>query len=139
VIDRAAPQYRARILAIRFGCNRRTTQEGRTIQRGARYEIRVNFCIKESSSPMLSSDVTYLGIIRDVGGVLDAERRLVRWPPLASKKYACFLLLHELGHIILCEERFGGRMVGHGSRGEESQCDEFALGKLASVVPVLGE
>ena len=42
-----------KLRTIEFGCNTKTTQEGRTVQRGKFYDIRINFCLKNLNSLIL--------------------------------------------------------------------------------------
>jgi hypothetical protein len=49
-----------KIKVIRFGCNLNTTQEGRTVQRGNFYDIRINFCLRGLKSKLLSDQNDYI-------------------------------------------------------------------------------
>lgn len=120
-----------KIASVRFGCNAKTTQEGRMVQRGARYQVRINFCLNDGCSPILSSATPYRKTIERFGGTFLSEKTL--WEPEGARLYAYFLLLHEIAHIAYCEEFHGGRLEGHGSPKEESWCDQYANRILASL------
>jgi len=112
--------------AVRFGCNTKTTQEGRTVQRGKQYEIRINFCLKNNQTKLLSDERSYQHTVQRFGGTIDKETGLITWFPAGARLYAFYLLLHEIGHVAYCERFKEGRLEGHGSPTEESWCDEFA-------------
>lgn len=125
-----SPSSLAVIMGIRFGCNTKTTQEGRIVQRGGRYEIRINFCLKNNRSRLLSAKKTYQRTIDYFGGKIDRETGLIVWSPESAKRYAFYLLFHEIAHAVYCEQFKGGKLEGHGSPTEESWCDEYAAGAL---------
>jgi hypothetical protein len=120
----------AAVCSIRFGCNTKTTQEGRMVQRGKRYEIRVNFCLKNNQSRLLSRARSYKHTILEFGGHIDEETALITWSLENAKRYAFYLLLHEIAHVAYCEKFNEGRLEDHGSPAEESWCNEFATNAL---------
>lgn len=123
----------AAVSAIRSGCNAKTTQEGRTVQRGKQYEIRINFCFKNNQSRLLSSDKDYLRAIQGFGGQIDQITSLITWSPHNAQLYAFYLLLHEVAHVAYCERFSQGKLVGHGSPTEEAWCDEYVAGLLGQL------
>jgi hypothetical protein len=120
----------ALVAVIRFGCNTKTTQEGRTVQRGNQYEIRINFCLRSNRSRLLSAESNYQRTIERFGGKIDNEAGLIVWSPDGAKLYGFYLLLHEIAHAVYCERFKEGKLEGHGSPTEESWCDEYAAGAL---------
>ena len=124
------PSLLAAVSVIRFGCNTKTTQEGRTVQRGNQYEIRINFCLRINRSRLLSSEKTYERTIQSFGGQIDKGANLITWPTGGAKRYAYYLLLHEVAHVAYCERFKEGRLEGHGSPTEEAWCDKYASDNL---------
>lgn len=115
-----------KIALLRFGCNTKTDQEGRTVQRGNSYEIRINFCLRNFNTLILSDDSKYLNQISRFGGKIDFDSRCITWKKEKAQSYAFFILFHELGHIEYCEKFSGGSMEGRGSHKEEQWCNNFA-------------
>jgi hypothetical protein len=68
-----APSLLIAVASIRFGCNTKTTQEGRTVQRGNQYEIRINFFLKNNKSKLLSTERSYQRTVEGFGGKIDKE------------------------------------------------------------------
>jgi len=123
-----------RIQCIRFGCNTKTTQEGRTVQRGKTFEVRVNFCLWNFQTRLLSKNKSYLGFIARFGGKINREAGTITWNVEAAKRYALFILLHEIGHVVYCEQFSNGVIKGQrGDRTEEQWCDNFALRGLKTL------
>jgi len=116
-----------RIRHVRFGCNTKTTQEGRIVQKGRFYDIRINFCLNGSRTLILSEQKEYLNNISKFGGRIELSERFVYWKEDDAKRYGIFLLLHEIGHIKYCESRLGGKMQGKTTNAEEQYCDNFAF------------
>ncbi len=119
-----------RIKSIRFGCNNKTTQEGRLIQYGHYYDIRINFCLNNMRSLILSEGKKYLDQIKYFGGIVDLSKRHIIWKLDNAKKYMLFLVFHELGHIIYCDTFLNGKMESRSSSAEEHWCDKYALEKV---------
>ena len=121
-------QVLEKILKIRFGCNWKTTQEARLVQRGKNYDIRINFSLKDYKSPILSDKKDWIRTIEKFGGVLDPPRNLVSWSIANAKRYSLFLLFHEVGHIAYYIKYFDGRHANNkGSSVEERWCEKYAL------------
>lgn len=117
-----------RISKIHFGCNRKTTQEARLVQRGAHFDIRINFCLMDYRSPILSDKKDWVKTIEKFGGKLDLPSKTVIWSLPSAKSYAFFLLLHEVGHIAYCEKHFEGKITNKkGSSAEEKWCEIYAF------------
>lgn len=86
----------------------------------------------------VSASVPWISIIsmrnRDVtrcGGRPDLANRRVEWSGAAASKYARFILLHEIGHIVYMR-RIGECELAEkdGGNDEERFCDEWAWGAL---------
>ncbi len=117
-----------KISSIRFGCNTKTTQEGRIVQRGALYDIRINFCLNNLRSLLLSNKKRYLDIIRKFGGDVDLNSNLINWKLYDAKRYTVFILLHEIGHLVFYEKHMQGQPMGSiGSKAEEQWCENYAM------------
>ena len=119
----------AKLRTIEFGCNRRTTQEGRIVQRGRFYEIRINFCLNNCTSLILSDDRPYIEQIERWGGLVDRRTRLITWKFADARRYALFLLFHEIGHLVYAEQHLAGTLEGRTSKSEEMWCDTYAMKK----------
>ncbi len=123
-----------KISKIRFGCNLKTTQEARLVQRGEKFEIRINFCLKEYRSPIITDKKDWLQTIEKFGGKPDPKRNTVQWSLESAKKYSLFLLMHEIGHIVYCFKHFGGKLTNRkGSSTEEKWCEDYALNKINKI------
>ena len=124
-----------KINVLEFGCNRKTTQLGRTVQlANGVYNIRVNFCLKNFTSIVLSEGHYYIEPVEQCGGVIDLTTRLVQWTSLSAKKFGFFILLHEIGHICYAEhilERQSWEKKAGGN--EEKWCDNFARDNLTKI------
>lgn len=130
----------ARIAHIRFGCNQKTTQEGRTMQRGSQFDIRINFCVKFNQGLLLSAKSDYTKIVLRCGGKVDLRNNMIVWTSGGAKLYTAFILLHEIGHIVYCETYAGGYF--HANRpatNEERWCDDFALNLLPRAAEILSQ
>lgn len=126
-----AESVAAKIARIRFGCNQKTTQEGRTVQRGPRFDIRINFCVKSNQGLLLSTRSDYAKILARCGGKIDHRNNMVVWTTRGARLYAAFILLHEIGHVVYSESYAGGQFNGsRPANNEERWCDEYALSLL---------
>jgi mRNA-degrading endonuclease RelE of RelBE toxin-antitoxin system len=119
-----------KIRTIEFGCNIKTTQEGRTVQKGKLYDIRINFCLKNFNSLVLSDDKKYIDQIKSFSGMVDKESRLITWKLADAKRYVLFLLFHEIGHVIYSEHYAKNKLSGPTSKIEEQWCDGYAMQKI---------
>ncbi len=129
-----APALLSRVRAIHFGWNGRTTQEGRIVQHGAFFEIRINFTVEGERSRLLRSDARWLRGVTRCGGFASAESGWVSWPAGSAEQYCSFLILHELAHAVYAQSRTHGAIVGWGGASqEESFCDEWALSRVGPV------
>ncbi len=126
-----APELREAVRSVRFGCSRHTTQEGRVVQRGQSFEVRINFCLRENRTRALSASRSWLDAVTACGGVHDSSSGQVVWSKAAAAKYAAFLLFHEVAHLVYMR-RSGATALGFnsGAREEERFCDEWAMGTL---------
>lgn len=120
----------SKIRTIVFGCNTKTTQEGRTVQRGRFYDIRINFCLKNFNTLILSDEKKYIDQIKSFTDSVDKKTRLITWRLDDAKRYALFLLLHEIGHVIYSEHYSPSKLKGPSSKAEEQWCDHYAMQKI---------
>ena len=125
---------REKIKQIRFGCNIKTTQEAKLTKRGQFYDIRINFCLNNCRSLILSDDKLYYQQVERFGGKIDFSTRYIFWDSQGAKRYTCFLIFHEVGHVLYCEQRFGGRLSKKGSPEEEKWCDNYAINCLDNLL-----
>ena len=125
------PELAGVVSAVRFGCNHRTKREGRIVQRGKRYEIGINFCLRDGSSRLLNSGESWLKWIKMCGGRPRIDDKVVLWDENTAARYAAFILLHEMAHIVyyLRHSRFDLNRW-KGSPEEEKFCDEWAARSL---------
>lgn len=118
------------ITEVRFAYNGKTTQEGRMVKRGRLYEIRVNFCLMDTGgclqSRMLCDKKRYVGEVTRYGGQPDPRTKVIRWDLEHAKRYAYYVLLHEIGHVVYLERYVGSRPVGKAHSKEETWCDGFS-------------
>jgi len=123
-----------RLRAIHFGWNQRTSQEGQVAQRDDdSFEIRVNFTVADGESRVLRDDAPWIKSVRLCGGTADLRTGVVTWPPGTPERYAAFLLLHELAHVVYAIRMNDGLIEGSRSPGaEERFCDEWALARTPS-------
>jgi len=122
------PQIKQRISTLRFRHNAQTTQEGTTRRIGDSYEVTVNFCLKNYRSRILNvKNKKYLNEKKRFGGSIDLENREVRWSPSNAKRYATFLLLHEIGHVAYYEKYLDLRTDNGSTKKEEDWCDTFSV------------
>jgi len=129
--EEVAPGLPQLVRSVRFGCNHRTTQEGRVVQRGESFEVRVNFCPKDNRTRILRSSRSWLLHAKKCGGVPDLESGAVTWSRDSARRYAVFLLLHELAHVVYMR-RIGSREFDEKSGGESEErfCDDWAEAAL---------
>lgn len=116
-----------RVRSIHFGWNARTTQEGRVVERGSAFDIRVNFTIRGGRSPVRSFARGWVEPVTKCGGVIDAAAGVVQWSVSDAARYCSFIVLHELAHVVYGRERADGRLTARNSTREEAFCDEWAL------------
>lgn len=127
-----APDILERIAWVRFGCSTRTGQEGRVVERGTRYDIRIDFCPHESGDGVLftrrlSERREWTEPVRSLGGRFDPGTPTVIWSVESAARYAVFLLLHEVAHIVFNVSRRGGFCGTSRDPAEEVWCDSFAM------------
>jgi hypothetical protein len=123
-----------KIRSIRFGCNIKTTQEGRTVQHGKVFDIRINFCLNKMRSLILSSDQSYIKQIHAFGGVVDSSTGTITWKLPDAKRYTLYLLLHEIGHIVFSEKYTENTLKGRSSLSEEQWCDNYAVTRINGLI-----
>lgn len=121
------PKLTGLVRAVRCGCNWSTGQEGRIVRGGGEFTVRLNFCVRDGSSPVLSVRESWLRPVRFCGGEPDLSSRQVRWSKADAARYASFILLHEIAHIVYMlkhdERKFAG---AKGSPSEEAFCNAWA-------------
>lgn len=115
-----------RIRKIHFGCNQQTTQEARIVERGSSFEIRINFCLKEGKTKLLSEKREWYDLVELCGGKIDKQCRIVTWKPDTARTYTGFLIAHEIAHIAYAEQNGQSGFGGKSSASEEAWCELFA-------------
>jgi len=120
-----------RILYIRFGFSGNSTHAGRMVCRGSRsYRIRVNFCPKRVEgrlqSPVVCRQKGYLDGVRRCGGKPDLATKTIDWDLENAKRYAFYVLLHEIGHVVYAEKDLPGSGTFRPSPKEEDWCDNYS-------------
>lgn len=126
-----------KIRVIKFGCNTKTTQEGRIVKRGKFYDIRINFCLNNKRSLILSEKKKYIEEIRRFGGSVDFETRFVTWQLSDAKLYTFYILFHEISHIIFCENYLDGQLGGKKIISEEQWCDKYSMMLVKKIEKIL--
>jgi len=112
---------------ITFGYNKKTTQEGRTVQRGDVFDIRINFCVDiHCRSKLLMTTKSYLRDIELFGGQVNLKEKIITWDRVGVKKYTLFILCHEIAHIIYANQN-GINFDIKSSKKEERWCDDYAI------------
>ena len=122
------------VLYIRFGLSAKTSRIGRMVKRGRHYSIRVNFCLNKVKghlqSPLAFDEKRYIENIRNCGGKPNLTTRTIDWSLEDAKRYAYYILLHEIGHIIYTEKGLPGAVSSGYRRGfpkEEEWCDNYSM------------
>lgn len=125
----AVPELRSQLRSVRFGCNTKTTQEGRISQRDLEvFEIRVNFCLEGDRSPVFgrTSVAWWRRKVVSFGGALDPERNTVLWTDATAARYTMFILFHEIAHVVYMRRHGAAEFEGYGGGDEERFCDDWA-------------
>lgn len=123
-----------RLAKLHFGCNQQTTQEARIITRGNKIDVRINFCPKDGKTRLLSEKREWREIIKFCGGSIDKKDDSVLWTAEAAKRYAIFLIAHEIAHIIYAARNGSNRFTdSKSSATEETWCDSFAKSILVKL------
>lgn len=120
------PEILPRVRKIHFGCNQQTTQEARIVGRGSSLEIRINFCLKEGKTKLLSEKREWCDLVEFCGGKIDKQCRTVAWKPDTARAYTGFLLAHEIAHVAYAERNGQSGFSGKSSASEEAWCESFA-------------
>ncbi|GBC59925.1 hypothetical protein DENIS_0867 [Desulfonema ishimotonii] len=121
------PEITDKIRVIRFGCNTKTTQEGRIVKQGRVYDIRINFCLNNNRSLILSDRKKYIKEIKQFGGSPDFKSGFITWKLNDAKRYSFYILFHEIGHIAFCEKYLNGNQGTKNSSAEEQWCNNFSM------------
>lgn len=103
------------------------------MQRGDCYDFGINFCLKSLSSIILSNGNAYISQIKMFASCVDRVGGLVNWKVHEAKRYALFLLFHEIGHIVCSESHLLIKMTVPASRIEEQWRDRYAM-KILEIV-----
>jgi hypothetical protein len=135
VIQCILPEILPRIRKIHFGCNRQTTQEARIIGRSGNFEIRINFCLKEGKTKLLSEKRNWCDLVEACGGKIDKRQREVIWEPAAARTYTGLLIAHEVAHVAYAEKNGQSHFTGKTSASEEAWCDSFAKDVVGRLMP----
>jgi len=116
----------SRLKSLHFGCNRKTTQEARLVERGNSVELRLNFWTESGQSRVLAMTRQWLDPVRRAGGILTADG-FVEWPAGSARRYGAFLLAHEIAHLVYARDHGSlGAMGRKSSPQEERWCDRWA-------------
>lgn len=123
---------------IRFGFSGKSTHAGRTFRRGTSTRIRVNFCVKkvgtDLQSPIVCTDGRYLEGVRRCGGRPDLNTGTITWDAASAKRYALYVLLHEIGHVIYAERGLAGSQSARSTAREEDWCDGYSARLIARII-----
>jgi hypothetical protein len=119
-----------KIISLTFGCNQSAWIEGRARKRGKRWDVRINFCLKGDESPLLSNNKLYLAELKNFGANVDFQKQVIRWPRGAAKRYALYVLIHELAHIWYSENKDTTEISFSRKNDLEKWCNEFSMKKL---------
>ena len=115
---------------IRFGCSGNSTHTGRMRRRGSSYRIRVNFCLKtvdgQFQSPLACETKGFLENVKRHGGRPDLSTRIITWDFESARRYAMYVLLHEIGHVVYAESNLPGSMSHRQISREEQWCDSYS-------------
>jgi len=128
--DYVAPEVWRAIDYIRFGFSAKSNRAGRMVTHGRRYSIRVNFCPRRAQegleSPIVCNDRPYLQNVRRYGGKLDLASNTIKWDMKNARRYAFYVLLHEIGHVDYAEKDLPGANCRHSDPREEDWCDNYS-------------
>lgn len=111
----------------------RTAVRGLTAFRRKGVIIRINFWTWRRRTPIASHWPTELPFIRSLGGTIDAESGMVIWTGDSARRFALFILLHEISHLMFKLSYPRAGVMSGGNPFEETWCDEKAkelLGRL---------
>jgi hypothetical protein len=107
------------------------------VTRGKSYRIRVNFCPKSVEgrleSPLVCRQKHYVKGVKRCGGEIDAAKRTILWDWESAKRYALYVLLHEIGHEAYAEKELPGSGVDHPSANEEDWCDTYSAALMQKI------
>jgi len=128
------------IRQIRFGCNTKTTREGRMVKRGTCYDVEVNFCPRRAGkhfqSLVLSNRKPHLDKVIRYGGTPNLETGIVDWGLEGAKRYASYILLHEIGHVVYAEQgllRATPDSNKRSTQSEEDWCDTYSARQIRDI------
>ncbi len=123
-----------KLAKVHFGCNQQTTQEARIVGRGSKFDVRINFCPKDGKTKLLTEKREWRNLGEYYGGIIDKKGQFVLWTREAAKKYATFLILHEVAHIVYAQRHgFAKLNRPKSSPTEESWRDAFAESLLSKL------
>ena len=132
VVTMLADDVAIAIVEIRYICSMHGYQLGRVVSRASGATITINFCTSGGVSQLLSRRRRYLDEIHACGGVVNLESGDVLWPSDSAKKYAVYVLAHEIGHLAYAKKYGNNRLDGrHKGGGEEKWCDAYAEATVA--------
>jgi hypothetical protein len=129
------PEILPKLAKVRFGSNQETTQEARIVGRGSKFDVRINFCPKDGKTKLLTEKREWRNLVEYCGGIIDKKGPFVHWTREAAKKYATFLIVHEVAHIVYAQRHGFAQFNGlKTSPAEESWCDAFAKSMLSKLM-----
>lgn len=136
--DHVPPEIWELIQYIRFGFSGNSTHTGRMRRHGSSYRIRVNFCLKKVNgqfqSPLACETKNFVGNVRKYGGRPDPSTRTILWDFESARRYAMYVLLHEIGHVVYAESNFPGSTSRRQISQEEQWCDKYSERLLAKIM-----
>jgi hypothetical protein len=128
------PEILPKLARVHFGCNQQTAQEARIVGRGTKFDVRINFCPKEGRTKLLTENREWCNLVEYVGGSIDKKGQFVLWTHEAAKKYAAFLIVHEVAHIVYAQRHGFAKLNGPKTfPAEESWCNAFAKSMLSKL------
>jgi hypothetical protein len=107
------------------------------VKRGKSYRIRVNFCPKSVEgrleSPLVCRQKHYIEGVERCGAKLDPATRTIVWDVESAKRYALYVLLHEIGHVAYAEKDLSASGVARSTSKEEDWCDAYSAALMQKI------
>lgn len=126
------------IQCVRFGCSRNSTHTGRMRRHGGSYRIKVNFCLKKVNgqlqSPLACGKRNFVENVKRYGGEPDLGPRIITWDFESARRYAMYVLLHEIGHVVHAESNLPGNASRRQTSQEEDWCDSYSARLLREIM-----
>lgn len=123
-----------RIKLIQVYYNGRSKRQGQVSFIGSRIIVRINFSPKDGRSSLKHLPAKDLRFIEQLGATLNRDSCHVVWRGESARRYALFILLHELSHALFKDVFPLAAENQHGSCFEESWCDAKAMELLHTLL-----